>query len=132
VNFTAKFSDFDALGPWLEAAAAIDGAVFSGVSWDLTAATRTAFTARVRSQSVADAVSKATVFANSVGLNTVTAIALADPGMLGDSSGSGSVEASGYMMKADMIMSDSSPDGLTFKPEETEISSVVDARFTAH
>ena len=131
VSFSVKFSDFDSLGTWLEHVAAIEGTVISGVSWDLTEATKASATAEVRSRSVKDAVDKATIFAHSIGLGTVTAVALADPGMLGDTSSNAVVEASGRMMKSSMMMADSSNPSLAFKPEEIEISSVVDARFIA-
>ncbi len=56
----------------------------ASLTWDLTDATRTSANTEVRSRAVKDAVAKAAVFAQAVGLGSVTAIALADPGMLGD------------------------------------------------
>lgn len=132
VDFSAKFKDFEALSRWVEAVAAVDAASVGSISWDLTDATRTSATVEVRSRAVKDAVAKATVYAQSIGLGSVTAIALADPGMLGDPSGGGNgghqpVFARGAM-KAQY---DSSGPQLALKPEEISVASVVDARFVA-
>jgi len=127
IGFRVKFSDFAALALWVEQTSAVDGATIASVSWDLTDATRNAVTTEVRSRSVKDAVTKASVFAQSIGLGSVSAIALADPGMLGDQSSAPTPIAEMRMMKS---MSDG--DGsLQLKPEEIEVSSVVDARFVA-
>jgi hypothetical protein len=134
VDVTAKFKDFDALARWVEAVAEIEGVVVGSISWDLTEATKTSATTEVRSRAVKDAVAKATVFAQSIGLGSVTAIALADPGMLGDPSGGGGglpapVFARGAM-KAQAFDSSGAPQ-LALKPEEIAVASVVDARFLA-
>jgi len=129
VGFSARFGDFDALALWVESTAALDGVTIADIRWELTDATRVVATTEVRSRSVKDAVTKATVFAQSIGLASVTAIALADPGMLGDQAG-GSTDPV-RLMKADrMAAADGSP-ALTLKPEQIEVSSVVDARFVA-
>ncbi|MDQ2698684.1 MAG: SIMPL domain-containing protein [Actinomycetota bacterium] len=132
VDITAKFKDFDALSRWVEQAAVIDDVTIASVSWDLTEATKISATTEVRSRAVKDAVAKASVFAQAVGLAKVTAIAIADPGMLGDQSNGGGAQP--MMMKSAMrgagFDAQSAPQ-LQLKPEEIAISSVVDARFTA-
>jgi len=132
IGFRAKFSDFPTLARWGETVVEWEGVGISSIDWDLTEATRAAVTTEVRSRSVKDAVTKATVFAQSIGLGTVTAIALADPGMLGDQgAGAGEGGASQYrMMKADMAVGGGAP--LLLWPEEIEVASIVDARFVAH
>jgi len=132
VDFSAKFLDFDALSGWVEAVAAIEFVTIGSISWDLTDATRTSVTTEVRSRAVKDAVAKATVYAQSIGLGSVTAIALADPGMLGDPSTGGAAPAP--MMRAAMKMQAFDGGGaptLALKPEEIAVASVVDARFVA-
>ncbi len=132
VDFSAKFLDFDALSRWVEAVAAIELVTIGSISWDLTDATRTSVTTEVRSRAVKDAVAKATVYAQSIGLGSVTAIALADPGMLGDPSAGGAAPAP--MMRAAMKMQAFDGGGaptLALKPEEIAVASVVDARFIA-
>lgn len=133
IDFTAKFKDFEALARWVEAAAAIDGVIVGTVTWELTEATCTAATNDVRSRAVKDAVAKATVYAQSIGLASVRAIALADPGMLGDPSGGGTppspVFAQGAL-RAQAFEGGGAPQ-LALKPEEIVVASTVDARFVA-
>lgn len=133
VDFTAKFKDFDALARWVETAATIDAVTVGSISWDLTDATKTSATVEARSRAVKDAVAKAQVFAQSIGLGTVTAIALADPGMLGDPSGGGSGPSPMFArgaMKSQAYDSAGAP-SLALKAEEIAVASVVDARFIA-
>lgn len=133
IDFTAKFKDFDVLSRWIEAAAAIEGVVVASVSWDLTEATKSSATSEVRSRAVKDAVTKATVYAQSIGLSTVQAIALADPGMLGDPSGGGITPSPVFAkgaMRAQAFDGVGAPQ-LALKPEEISVASAVDARFTA-
>ena len=129
VSFTAKFSDFAALARWIEAVSSVDSVTVGSIEWSLTEARRTGITAEVRSRAVKDAVAKASVYAQSIGLGSVTAVAIADPGMLGDQvRGGGPAEAT-FMRAAKM--SDGHQPALSLKPEDIEISSVVDARFIA-
>jgi uncharacterized protein YggE len=130
ITFTAKFSDFAALARWIESVSSVDSVTVSSISWALTDARTTGVTAEVRSRAVKDAVAKASVYAQSIGLGTVTAIAIADPGMLGDQvQGNGSAEA-GFLRAAKMSAGGSEP-ALSLKPEDIEVSAVVDARFIA-
>src|SRR5690606_38818497 len=86
VAFRAKFSDFDELARWIERVASVPGVTISHIEWSLTDERRTSVIAAVREAAVKDAVDKATTFAASVGLSSVRAVALADPGLLGDQS----------------------------------------------
>jgi uncharacterized protein YggE len=132
ISFAVKFKDFAELARWVEAVAEVNGATVNSLSWDLTEATKTSATVEVRSRAVKDAVAKATVFAQSIGLAQVTAIALADPGMLGDQSSAGSAPGGGaYARSASMKSSDAADGGLELKPEDISVSSSVDARFIA-
>lgn len=133
IEFTAKFSDFDELSRWVEAVAGIDGVIVASITWDLTESTRTSATSEVRSRAVKDAVTKATIYAQSIGLKSVRAIALADPGMLGDPSGGAqpSPVFAKAAMRAQAFDGGGGPAQLALKPEEIAVASVVDARFTA-
>ena len=133
VDFTAKFKDFEALSRWVEAAAAIESVTVGSISWDLTDATRTRATVEVRSRAVKDAVAKASVYAQSIGLGSVKAIALADPGMLGDPSGGAGGGPQPVFARGAMKAQYDSSGGaqLALKPEEIAVASVVDARFIA-
>ena len=129
VGFTAKFSDFAALARWIEAVSTSDSVSVGSIDWALTEARKTGITAEVRSRAVKDAVAKASVYAQSIGLGSVVAVAIADPGMLGDQvRGNGPAEAS--FMRAKSVGGGSEP-SLSLKPEDIEVSAVVDARFLA-
>ena len=132
VDFTARFKDFEALARWVESAAGIDAVTIGSISWELTDATRTSATNEARSRAVADAVAKAAVYAGSIGLGSVTAIALADPGMLGDPSSGGGGPQPVFARGAMKAQFDGQGGAqLALKPEQIAVASVVDARFTA-
>lgn len=129
INVTAKFADFDVLAEWIAQVTVIPGVQFGGIDWTLTEARRTALTAEVRSRAVKDAADKARVFAQAIGLAQVTAIAIADPGMLGVS-GAGHAPAA-PMMRAAAAYGGGGGAILDFTPEDIEVSAAVDARFEA-
>lgn len=128
IDFTARFSDFAAMGKWVESAAAVDGVNVGEIEWALTASHKTAVTAEVRSRAVKDAMDKATVYAQSIGLGTVRAIAIADPGMLGEQGGSPATGGGFELMRA---VGSSDGAELALKPQDIEVRAKVDARFVA-
>ena len=128
VGFSVKFSDFTALAEWIEAVAVLDGLTVGSITWALTEARKTAVIAEVRSRAVKDAVAKASVYAQSIGLGSVRAVALADPGMLGDQI---RVSDDGGSHPALRMMSAGSAPELSLTPEDIEVEAVVDARFVA-
>jgi uncharacterized protein YggE len=130
IGFTVKFSDFEALARWVEAASATDSVAIDSVAWALTEARETGMTAEVRSRAVKDAVAKAGVYAQSIGLGTVKAVAIADPGMLGDLVQSAPA-AEGLMVGASARGFTAAGPALSLKPEDIEVAAVVDARFLA-
>lgn len=133
IDFSVKFKDFSELARWVETVAELTGVTVNSITWDLTEATKTSATVEVRSRAVKDAVAKASVFAQSIGLAHVTAIALADPGMLGDQSNAAGSQAGGGMMRSAAMKSDSAGGpALELKPEDISVSSTVDARFVAN
>lgn len=129
VSIRASFSDFAALSTFIELASITAGVRIDGISWELTKARRQAVISEVRSRAVKDAVTKATIYAQSIGLGTVRAIAIADPGMLGDSGGTGGGGApyAAQMMRAgaDSIRQ------IELRPEDITVEASVDARFVA-
>lgn len=129
LDLTAKFKDFEALSRWIESVVAIPGANIGSIEWTLTESRQTSVLAEVRSRAVKDAVSKASVYAQSIGLGSVTATAIADPGMLGDASPGGEPQYDRMMMKSGIGSAEGS--SLALKPEQIEVSASVDARFVA-
>jgi uncharacterized protein YggE len=130
---SARFQDFDALATFVERFATTTGVTIAWIAWDLTEEKRLAVTTDIQTKAVHDATVKATTFARAAGLTTVRAIAIADPGMLGDGSspspafGGAPPRAAMMQMKA---MDAGAPE-LSFTPDRIEVSATVDARFLA-
>lgn len=133
IGLQAKFDDFDALSRLIEQLAVMDGVNVGGIEWDLTEARRLAETDAVRRLAVADAVQKAATYAAASGLGTPTVIAVADPGMLGDGTGGGGGSAPYERMafKAQAMDMASGGAGVSLSPEQIQVSSSVDVRFSA-
>ncbi len=128
IGFGVTFSDFAILVTWIDTIAAIDGVTVEDLSWTLTEGTKTAVIAEVRSRAVKDAVAKASVYAQSIGLGSVRAVAVADPGMLGDRVG---VSDDGETHALSRMVSTGSAPELSLTPKDIEVDAVVDARFVA-
>ncbi|QEO10451.1 SIMPL domain-containing protein [Protaetiibacter larvae] len=130
IGVTVKFKDFDALADWLIETAAVSGVQVNGIEWALTESKRTSVTTEVRSRAVKDAADKARVFAQAIGLGQLTAVAIADPGMLGVS-GVAPLPAPPLLRAAAFKTADNGANALDFTPEDIEVSAAVDARFEA-
>ena len=129
VSLRAVFTDFDELGRFLTDFATTTGVTLQHIEWELSDATRTTATAEVRSRAVKDAVAKATVFAQSIGLGTVRATALADPGMLGDQATP--TFTGGYEPRMLKASDTGTGPALEVNPEDIEVTAFIDARFIA-
>ena len=130
ISVTVKFKDFDALADWLTEAATVPGVEVSGIEWTLTEAKRVSVTTEVRSRAVKDAADKARVFAQAIGLGQLTAVAIADPGMLGVT-GDGEPSAPTMLRALAVGSADHGGAPLGFTPEDIEVAASVDARFEA-
>ncbi|HWM34414.1 MAG TPA: SIMPL domain-containing protein [Pseudolysinimonas sp.] len=132
ISVQARFRDFDALSRVIEQLAIMDGVNLGGIDWDLTDERRTAVTDEVRTAAVADAIRKAGTYAAAAGLGTPTVVAVADPGMLGDGS-SGSPAPAPYERMAFRAQAMDAGGGapLTLTPEQIQVASSVDVRFSA-
>ncbi|GAA4053990.1 SIMPL domain-containing protein [Agromyces indicus] len=76
------FSDLSALGGWLGRVTGAPHLTLGGIEWRLTDATRDRVLEEAQRAAVADAVRKAAVYAEALGLGAPVAIELADSGML--------------------------------------------------
>jgi uncharacterized protein YggE len=131
IGVRATFSDFDALARWVETVATTSGVTVGSIDWELLDATRDTLLEQVRTKAVQDAAAKALIYARAAGLASVTATAIADPGLLGSPDGPPVALGGGApRMFAAKAMSDSSG-ALAFTPQELEVAAQVDARFTA-
>jgi uncharacterized protein YggE len=125
---SVTFGTIASLAPWIEEVVALSGVNIDALEWALTPARLTATTTEVRSRAVQDAVTKATVYAQALGLATVRAIAVADPGMLGDQVQGNAPVAAKFSRTA--TSTEGAP-ALSLTPEQIEVTAAVDARFVA-
>jgi Uncharacterized conserved protein len=133
LSISARFQDFDALADFVERFSVVAGVAIAGISWDLTEERRLEVTADIQARAVQDATVKATTYARVAGLARVTAVAIADPGMLGDGAGSQPGFDAPYPRaagKMTMAMDAAAPQ-LEFTPDRIEVAAAVDARFRA-
>ena len=133
IGLQAKFDDFDALSRLIEQLAVMEGVNVGGIEWDLTDEKRRSVTDEVRREAVADAVQKASTYAAAAGLGTPSVIAIADPGMLGDAGNGGGPVPAAYERMAfkSQAMDAGGGAALSLSPEQIQVSSSVDVRFSA-
>lgn len=127
VDFTVRFSDFDALSRWLTTVSTMQGVSVAGIDWTLTEPRKAQLTDQVRAAAVHDARDKAQSYASSLGLGTVRVAAIADVGMLG---GPMPFEPFGR----EVTMRGAAPESaeeLNLTPQDVLLSAAVDARFVA-
>lgn len=123
----AEFTDFDALSSWLAQVATLDGVEIQTIDWSLTPETRESARADAQRDAVATAVRSAEVYAASLGLTKVTAVAIDDAGLLGvDPAPAGQPK-----LLAAMRSADASGGGITLRPGDITVSASVHARFDA-
>ena len=121
----AKFRDFDELAGWVERAAAYPGVRVDGIEWALTEQTRQAAISEVRTRAVEEARAKAQTYADALGLSGLRCVAIADPGLLGDTGATPGYQPAAFSRQA------KENGGLAFTPEDIAVSAAVDARFVA-
>ena len=128
ISFDAEFIDFEQLSAFLDRWADRDGVDVGGTSWDVTEANRRSYQAGLQAEAVADATARAQAFAAAAGRGAVTAVQLADPGMLGDSEPGPRPMMARMAMAAPMA---AAAPALELRPDDIELDVTVDARFIA-
>ncbi|RFA14990.1 SIMPL domain-containing protein [Subtercola boreus] len=131
VALEVKFANLAALADWVESVAAEEGVTVSGIDWALTEVTKARITVEAQNGAVQDAVSRATAYARSLGLSTVSPLAVSDPGMLGGDTNAGASPLHDMAMMSRAAGGGASGGGLDLKPEDITVSSRVHARFAA-
>lgn len=129
VEVTATFTDIAALSWWISEVSERDGVQIDGVTWRLTPDSARLTEAAVAAQAVRVAVERANAYAAALGLTTVTALEIADLGLL--THGSPEAAASPKMMRAMAMDSVGGGPALDFQPEDIIIRAGVEARFSA-
>lgn len=127
IDFTATFEDFSELSQWVSEISGGDGIEIGYVDWHLTDETRAKVEQEVASEAIHVAVRRAEAYAAALGRKTVTAVAVADQGLMHSKE-----QAAPVMMRA-MMSSDSMGSGpdMNYQPEEIVVSATVEAQFVA-
>lgn len=128
IRVEAEFGDFEQLSMFLDRWAVEDGVQIGTIDWDVTEQNREAYEAELRQEAVRNAAIKARVLANAAGRGEVTAVQLADPGMLQAQAEYGALRAMAMAASAGM------PGGgptLDLSPDDITIGAAVDAKFVA-
>lgn len=133
VDLTATFTDFAALSWWAGDVAEREGVQLGWIDWQLTPETRARVEREVATDAVQVAVERATAYATALGLASVTALEIADVGLLAHGGGNEAAPQPMMLKAARAFASDSaggSP-ALQFQPAEIAVASAVEARFAA-
>lgn len=126
VSGLAIVSDLAAVPELVDALAEHETAAVDSLEWSLTDARLEFERTQTRIAAVGDAVAKAEVLATAIGLRSVSAVALADPGLLDGGSGGPTP------LREKSMMAMSAPGGgLSLRPEPIRVEAAVDARFVA-
>lgn len=128
VGVKVEFGDFTSLSAWVgDHVAATEGFRVTTIAWTLTPAHRRDLVREVRSGAVQDAVTRAQQYADALDLGPVCAMALADAGMLADTSVSAGARGV-TQLRAAAASAGNSPE-VELMPQDIEVSVDVDARF---
>lgn len=124
LQVSAEFTDFERLSGFVDYWAGRGGIEIGGIEWDVTARNRRAYEADVRKAAVDNAITKAQAYADAVRRGRVTALQIADPGMLNGSSDH-------IPIPFTMTGAGDGTANLDLTPEEIVINVEVDAHFVA-
>lgn len=126
VELSATFTDAGALSWWLGDVTESDDVQVTAVEWRLSRATRVRVESEVAATAVHVAVERATAYANALGLASVTAVEIADAGLLASRP-----ETSAFTPAR--MMSATADAGASFSLQAPEIvvSATVEGRFRA-
>lgn len=127
VRVLAEFVDFERLSGFVDHWSGQAGVEVQGLEWDLGVKSRRIFEAEVRKAAVDDAVTKAQSYADAVRRGRVTALELADPGMLDRPGDPGHSEPRAFALAS----ADAGAAALDLVPADIVIRVEVDARFQA-
>ncbi|KTS05777.1 SIMPL domain-containing protein, partial [Microbacterium testaceum] len=124
VELSATFTDAGALSWWLGDVAESDDVHVTAVDWRLSADTRARVERDVAADAVRVAVERASAYADALGLASVTAVEIADAGLLA------SRPDQPMPLAARAMAADSGP-SFSLQPPEIVVSSTVEGRFRA-
>lgn len=129
VNIQVKFRDFAALSAWVgEHVTNIGGFHVGNIVWALTVKRRDELIRQVRESAVHDAVERAQLYADALGLGTISPVAIADAGMLVASLRPDGGYGVHTVARAGLGQSGHGS-GVELVPADVEVAASVDARF---
>jgi uncharacterized protein YggE len=124
----ARFSDFAALGAFLDPIALREGVTVQGIQWGLTKATADELLRTAQTGAIEEASTKAKNYAAALGLTSIRPLAVADPGMLSPEPPSPRMMSA---MASKSFDSGRSSSPLDLTPADVVVSAAVEARFEA-
>jgi uncharacterized protein YggE len=127
-----RFQDFTALADWVGELAHVEGVTIEGVEWSLGHARRAEVEQDARLAAVADAVARASDYADALGLGAPELQAVYEPGLRPGEGGAGGVPfmASRSLM-AGSTLDDSGSVVFDLQPDDIEVTATISADFTA-
>lgn len=126
IEVRATFTDVEALSTWVGEIADADAVHVDGVEWSLHPDTRSVIEREVAADAVRAAVERAEAYAAAIGRREVTALQIADVGLLHDA---GAPERAPRLLHAAAAEAGSAP--IALQPADILISAAVEARFAA-
>ncbi|WP_040510388.1 SIMPL domain-containing protein [Gordonia soli] len=124
IEVSATFVDFESLSDHLDRWAVGDGVEIGGVTWGIAEETHAARMVELRREAIADAVAKATAYAEALGHTEVTAVSVTEPTAEPDS-----FRPARFSKRA-MVASAPEPT-LELTPEDVALEVAIDVGFTA-
>jgi uncharacterized protein YggE len=131
VDFSITFTDFTVLSWWAGEVAEREGAQLGWIEWLLTPETRASTERDVATQAVGVAVARAEAYAGALGLSNVTALEIADLGLLTRQEQSPAPAPRMMMAKAAYAADAGGAPAVQLQPEDIVVSAAVEARFVA-
>ncbi|MFD4957184.1 SIMPL domain-containing protein [Microbacterium sp. NPDC058389] len=131
VDFSVTFTDFTVLSWWAGEVAEREGVQFGWIEWLLTPETRAQTEKDVATQAVGVAVARAEAYAGALGLANVTALEIADVGLLTRQEQSPAPAPRMMMAKAAYAADAGGAPAVQLQPEDIVVSAAVEARFVA-
>jgi hypothetical protein len=130
VGIEVKFRDFAALSAWVgEHVTSTEGFHVTNIRWALTAKRRDELIRQVRERAVHDAIERAQLYADALGLGKISPIAIADAGMLVANLRPYGRDGQAHTVVRAGLGQAGHGSGVELVPEDIEVTASVDARF---
>lgn len=134
-SITVTFKDFRAVAPFVDRVAEVEAVTVAQLRWWITRRAKAKHLAAVRDLAVRDALAKAQGYTQSLGYGTFRAVAIADPGMLGDRPSPTHIGRPMPRVAMMAMASDAAPEEAgvepVLEPDRITVSADVEARFEA-